>query len=231
MLLFSASDIFELLLKGDVIMNILNIKKHSTVAKIWIILCIVANIVIPQLSFELVENSQYVISLVFGALTATGYCILLAGKKTGYYIICVCAGITIIISIVFKYYAQAIFGIINPVITWFMIKAKWNVWAEIDSKKKQVLEQNHIDMKYSDYFWMRGKKYKTWSIVNTCILFPLVLPILAIMESDKAQRASTEAEHEMHMKRARLYNILTYCVCFAISITRGLLVEFGVISA
>ena len=51
-------------------------------------------------------------------------------------------------------------------------------------------------------FMKQGKKYKVWSIVNTCIFSVFILPILAIIESNKAQKVTTQEEYNKHIRRA-----------------------------
>ncbi len=59
-------------------------------------------------------------------------------------------------------------------------------------------------------FIKRGRKYLVWSIINTVFLFIFVLPILAIIQSDKARKAQDKATHDRHIKRALFLNIATY---------------------
>jgi hypothetical protein len=68
--------------------------------------------------------------------------------------------------------------------------------------------QPQSDFALNDDYFSRGRKYKIWSIVNTCCLFPMVTPIIAIGESKKAQCAQDEAAHKKHIKRALILNLI-----------------------
>ena len=56
-----------------------------------------------------------------------------------------------------------------------------------------------------------------WSIVNTCCLYPFIMPIFAIVQSLRSRRSPNSEAVKKHKKNAVLLNLLTYAV-FAVAI-------------
>lgn len=194
--------------------------KLTTSAKIWGYLCITVNailLIISSIALQEKEEAGIIISIIFCALLIIGYTILLNARKGGFYMICLCALTAVIINIINHNYLQAGFNFLNPIIAWVFIKESWNSWK----REKQYKEEN--------YYRKLGRKYKTWSIVNTCILSVTILPILGIIESNKAMKATTDDEYYFHIRKARFYNLCAYGIIIVISIIRGILVEGGII--
>jgi len=107
-----------------------NAHKLSGVAKTWIIVCIIANAVIwislMALSSESGDSSALVVlpgMLSLGAVV--GYSMLLARKKAGFYVVCVCAGIMLVLNLISLSFLRAVFSAFNPVITWLLVRELW----------------------------------------------------------------------------------------------------------
>jgi hypothetical protein len=211
-------------------------KKLSTSAVVWGWICLAANIAAGTLSvvYNMDKNDEIaIIGLFIGFLCAGGYALLLAGKKAGFFIICGTAILGAIFSIIARMYPQAVFCFLNPLITWFFIKGNWKSWHEIDVRKKTEKEtyqqQYNEHFNINSFFWKRGKKFKTWSIVNTCMFLPFVLPILAIIESNKAQKAQDKETHDRHIKKALIFNLCTYAMLIPFSVLMNYLESIGVV--
>jgi len=215
-------------------------KKLSTGAIIWCWICLVLNFVVPTLLIQAYDMGGggseglplLIVGAVVGGLCAVGYIVLLVGKKVGFFILCGSAAVSAILSIVAMNIPQAALGFINPFITWLLIKGRWNTWDEIDREKataKEAYQQQHKERHNVDsFFWEHGKKFKTWACIN-CICVPgIIFAILAIFESDKAQKAQSKEMHDRHIKKALILNICTYVVFFAVM---GILQATGVLNS
>ena len=91
-------------------------------------------------------------------------------------------------------------------------------------------KDNKIDENKELLFKKKAKKFKTWSIVNTCIFSVFILPILAIMESNKAQKSLSQNEYNQHIRRVVIYNICTYLLLIPFSIIMKTLESKGMIN-
>jgi hypothetical protein len=73
-------------------------------------------------------------------------------------------------------------------------------------------------------YWIRGRRMKIWAIVNTCFFFPFVAPIIAIIMSAKAQRASSEQQFKLFYRWALILNIGTYLIPIIIVLIRTVVI-------
>jgi hypothetical protein len=80
----------------------------------------------------------------------------------------------------------------------------------------------HYTMVYSP-FAKRARAVKIWSIVNTCLFFILVAPIVVIVFAGKAKNAANEQEYRKRIKVAVILNIGTYTIVSLIGIINGIL--------
>ena len=92
------------------------------------------------------------------------------------------------------------------------------------------IKKNQKDDADVSVFMKQGKKYKVWSIVNTCIFSVFILPILAIIESNNAQKATTQEEYDKHIRRAVMYNICTYILMIPFMILMKFLESKGMVN-
>lgn len=79
----------------------------------------------------------------------------------------------------------------------------------------------------AEYFYRHGRKFKIWSIVNTCMFFIFVLPIIGIVQSNKAQKAATAGEHQTHIRWAMFCNLATYGCLFLMALINGIITSFA----
>jgi len=106
-------------------------KRLSGGAKAWLIICLVLNAIIGfffvAISSETGESTaEIVLPGLLSFAVVAGYSILLAKKKAGLYVVCICAFISMIINFVALNIPQAFFSIINPVITWLLVRQLWD---------------------------------------------------------------------------------------------------------
>ena len=105
---------------------------------------------------------------------------------------------------------------------------RYNIVIRKGEKEKNNDENNALNST-EPVFKEMGKKYKTWSIVNTCIFSVFILPILAIIESNKAQKAANQEEYDGHIRRAVIYNICTYVLLIPFVIIMKILESNGLV--
>ena len=199
-------------------------KKLSAAAIVWFSICIAANYasgilsaMLPEITGTSTGKEELAIIPIMAAMTCVaGYIVLLTRQRVGFYIICGGVAIGMMLNLLAGYYIPAIAGLLNPMITWAVLKGNWNTWGEIDTERKRQRAINRKARWESEQinqdFWRRGKKYKIWSIVNTCIPYFIlfVVPALAIGESSKAQKAKTKDQHDRHIKKALIFNLIPY---------------------
>ena len=106
-------------------------KKLSGGARAWIIICIVANaavgVSLVALSSATGDSSAYIVLPgLFSFAVVAGYSILLSGKKVGFYVVCCCAFVVMIVNFVSGNIPQGVFCVVNPVITWFVVRSLWD---------------------------------------------------------------------------------------------------------
>ena len=98
-------------------------------AKAWLIICLVVNAILGVLMLVTAANayepSTFYLSAFLCLAVVTGYSILLARKKAGFYIILCFAIVNIIANVITGNYTQIGFGILNPIITWLLVKNLW----------------------------------------------------------------------------------------------------------
>jgi hypothetical protein len=105
-------------------------------------------------------------------------------------------GMTAFIFIVFP-------GIVFIVATFVQMLGKGGKVAAYPAKEEDSTLLNPVFVK-------KGRKYKIWSIINTVFLFIYVLPILAIVESSKAQRSQDKESYGRHVKKVIVLNLCSY---------------------
>lgn len=127
-------------------------KKISLLTRIWISFCIVANlavIVLGAVAFgsgiyeplnSLTESQQMLVILPYVVILA-GYIVLMCGKKSGYFIVFVAAIINAIYSLSISLWLPALFCLLNPVITWLLVRSRWAHWKEIDEQNREIRKQ------------------------------------------------------------------------------------------
>jgi len=158
--------------------------------------------------------------IIFTFLCAIGYTVLLAGKKGGFYMICVSMAFGLIFNLITGNYLQAFLNFINPVVTWLSIIKSWDEWDAIDRDHRRRYRE-YYELNPDSMFWDNGRKHKIWAIINTCLLFvfifPLAMSIPAMIQSGKAQKAPDREAFDKHIRRALVLNICTY-PCIALFI-------------
>jgi len=104
--------------------------KLSGGAKAWIIICIVVNAIVGFVAFGMSTSPDasqlLVLSGILSFAVVTGYSILLASKKLGFYIVCGCVVVAIIINLATGNFAQVLVGVLNPTITWLLVRNLWS---------------------------------------------------------------------------------------------------------
>lgn len=99
-------------------------------ARGWSIFCIVVNALaaLGNLVSAITNKTPLLfLSVVLSAAVITGFFLLLQTKKLGFYIVCGCAAVSIIINIISGSYGAAVFGLLNPLITWLLLRKQWNI--------------------------------------------------------------------------------------------------------
>ncbi|MDR1358995.1 MAG: hypothetical protein LBJ48_06570 [Coriobacteriales bacterium] len=102
-------------------------------------------------------------------------------------------------------------GMVFIVVTFLNMAGIGNTTASASRVKKDKKDVPPLSPEMI-YFRKHGRKYKIWSIVNTCLLFFTILPILAIIQSNKAQKATDKKTHDRHIKTALIFNLCTYVI-------------------
>ena len=125
-------------------------RKMSIGARIWICLCLAASLamaIVFIVLFALSDRSAPFAGLTAGQLaaivaplflTAAGYLILLCGKKAGFYVILAVAVFCAVFALIAKMLLPALFSFLNPLITWLLLRKRWDRWHEIDKQRMAV---------------------------------------------------------------------------------------------
>ena len=125
-------------------------RKMSIGARIWICLCLAASLamaIVFIVLFALSDRSAPFAGLTAGQLaaivaplflTAAGYLILLCGKKAGFYVILTVAVFCAVFALIAKMLLPALFSFLNPLITWLLLRKRWDRWNEIDKQRMAV---------------------------------------------------------------------------------------------
>lgn len=125
-------------------------RKMSIGARIWICLCLAASLamaIVFIVLFALSDRSAPFAGLTAGQLaaivaplflTAAGYLILLCGKKAGFYVILAVAVFCAVFALIAKMLLPALFSFLNPLITWLLLRKRFDRWHEIDKQRMAV---------------------------------------------------------------------------------------------
>jgi len=217
-------------------------KKLSGGAKAWIIICLVVNAIIGfsliAISSNTGDSSAYIVLPgLLSFAVVTGYGMLLAKKRAGFYVVCICAFIAMIFNFVAGNILQAIFGILNPVITWLLVRNLWDktpsvnpiqpVSQPIPGQINPPPQNSYAQPMYVPQSYQQPGMYgippfagniknpKTvgmlvWSIVNTVFFFYCITPIIAILQSVKARNTPNPDKIKKHKKIAMILNLSAY---------------------
>ena len=113
----------------------------TTGAKVWCVICIVANLAAAgQLMGAMNIAGNYmaideiflfiIFPIIVSFAAVTGFAILLSGRKAGFYCICVCAGIAMLLNLMTVSatgnYSQIFLGFLNPLITYLVLRKSWD---------------------------------------------------------------------------------------------------------
>ena len=125
-------------------------KKLSIWGGIWVILCMAGSLALAIVLIVLYATSdgasalarltegQVVMVAAPLFLTAIGYLVLLCGKKAGFYVVLAAALFSAVCSLVMQQPLPAVFSFVNPVITWLLLRKRWDRWPEIDMQRRAV---------------------------------------------------------------------------------------------
>ena len=125
-------------------------KKLSIFGGIWVILCMAGSLALAIVLIVLYATSDGAsalsrltegqVAMVAAPLflTAIGYLVLLCGKKAGFYVVLAAALFSAVCSLVMQQPLPAVFSFVNPVITWLLLKKRWDRWPEIDAQRRAV---------------------------------------------------------------------------------------------
>lgn len=125
-------------------------KKLSIFGGIWVILCMAGSLALAIVLIVLYATSDGAsalarltegqVAMVAAPLflTAIGYFVLLCGKKVGFYVVLAAALFSAVCSLVMQQPLPAVFSFVNPVITWLLLKKRWDRWPEIDAQRRAV---------------------------------------------------------------------------------------------
>jgi len=146
-------------------------KKLTAGAKAWCWICLVASIsygVVFTMFIMFFSEGYYVnvpmvalaaVMVAVGYLAFTGYIILLAGKRLGFYWVCATGVLGVLAGVVAALFgsmqglspllavgflatnaAAIIFSLLGPLVTWRLIHSNWRRWPEIDAANKQQMQ-------------------------------------------------------------------------------------------
>jgi hypothetical protein len=111
------------------------VKSVSSGMKFWCVFCIIVNIFAAIASFASIKLSLsgylysgtelFIISGVVSLVAVIGFSILINGKKSGFFVLCVCGGLIIVVNLIAGEYGQAFIGLFAPLITWSVIRNSW----------------------------------------------------------------------------------------------------------
>jgi hypothetical protein len=107
--------------------------------KVWCILGIISGVLAGIVGFivgmmlsmddpEILETDLglLIISMLISFVLVAGYALLLAKKKFGFVMLCVCAGINLVIGLILRDYGEVFFSMISPFITWAVLQKSWS---------------------------------------------------------------------------------------------------------
>ena len=129
-------------------------RKMSIMARLWICLCFAASLAMaivfiviytaggPSSPLGGLTVTQLVILVTSLFLTSAGYLVLLIGKKAGFYIVLAVAVFSALYSLSAGMLLPALFSFVNPVITWLLLRTRWNRWKKIDAQRMTACRQS-----------------------------------------------------------------------------------------
>ncbi len=102
----------------------------STAGIVWCALCLAANLAlaiigIVALSEQGGDSFAGVAAIVAAFVATFGFTMLLFTNREGFYVVCLAAAVGILMNFLSGNIINAVFGIVNPVITWLFIKSSW----------------------------------------------------------------------------------------------------------
>ena len=122
-------------------------RKHSVLSILWLCLCLVGSLAMAIVFIVLFANggpssplggltvTQLVLIVTSLFLTAAGYLILLCGKKAGFYAVLAVAVFSAVCSLIAKTALPALFSFVNPLITWLLLRKRWDRWPKIEEQR------------------------------------------------------------------------------------------------
>jgi hypothetical protein len=120
-------------------------RKMSAVARIWICLCMAASLAMAIVFIVLFSTDSRILGAMTEKqlawvvvplfLTCAGYFVLLCGKKAGFYAVLAVAVFSAVCSLAAKMLLPALFSLVNPIVTWLLLRNRWNQWSEIDKRR------------------------------------------------------------------------------------------------
>lgn len=129
-------------------------KKMSAAARIWLCLCMAACLALAIgciLLFQtpgsypafdrLSEGQQMLLVLPYFVMFA-GYLVLMLGKKAGFYIVLAAAVVSALYLLSSRLWLPALFCLVNPAVTWLLLRGRWGRWKELDERTAREKRQN-----------------------------------------------------------------------------------------
>lgn len=106
--------------------QIIALDEYSLGAKIWIILCIIFNFISAVTNLTVITLITFLMSIL-GVVVAVSYILLLNNKsKNAFFIIVIVAFVIFIMNLSIGAGIYAIFGLLNPLITYALIYKNWD---------------------------------------------------------------------------------------------------------
>ncbi|MCL2153892.1 MAG: hypothetical protein FWH57_13260 [Oscillospiraceae bacterium] len=122
--------------------------KLSGGAVAWLIICTVVNSALGVLSAIVAVQVGQLGILALSALISfgavAGYILLLVRKKPGLYIVIACAAIAIVLNIITANIWPAVFGFLNPLITWVLTRKLWDSPQSVDNTVYQNINRTQV---------------------------------------------------------------------------------------
>jgi hypothetical protein len=104
--------------------------RMTTAGTVWCALCLAANLALAIVGIVVLSSQRgsgitEVVAIVAAFVAAFGFMMLLFTNREGFYVVCLAALTGIAINFMEGNVLNAVFCILNPVITWFFIKSTW----------------------------------------------------------------------------------------------------------
>lgn len=106
-----------------------NTPRMTTAGTVWCALCLAVNLALAIVGIVVLSSHRGgitgIVAIVAAFVAAFGFMMLLFTDREGFYIVCLAALTGIAANFMVGNALNAVFCILNPVITWFFIKSSW----------------------------------------------------------------------------------------------------------